>query len=129
MSKSKPRPSRHQVAKMRTEVEELIRTGRMPSLEQLQAAIAETRQKYRPQILAARKNRLGKEKMRARISQSELAAQIKSDAVLRYMVENNIPLTCAIYMSLAYLGDVPEPLGVEAELPSFLQDWRFRHAA
>ena len=55
MSKSKPQPSRHQVAKMRAEVEELIRTGRMPSLKQLKSTIAETRQKYRPQILAARK--------------------------------------------------------------------------
>lgn len=66
-----------------------------------------------------------------RISQSELAAAIKSDALLAYMAEKNIPLTCAIYLSLAYLGDVPEPLGVEEEtgVPSFLQDWRVRHAA
>jgi len=65
-----------------------------------------------------------------RISKSELAAEIKSDAVLAYMVEKNIPLTRQNYLTLAYLGDVPEPLGVEqeAELPTFLQDWRVRHA-
>jgi hypothetical protein len=66
----------------------------------------------------------------ARISKSELAAEIKSDAVLAYMVEKDIPLTRQNYLTLAYLGDVPEPLGVEeeAELPTFLQDWRVRHA-
>ena len=67
----------------------------------------------------------------ARISKSDLAAEIKSNAVLAYMVKKDIPLPRTIYLSLAYLGDVPEPLGVEEEagVPSFLQDWRFRHAA
>jgi len=36
------------------QIEELIRNGKMPSLDQVVAAIDETRQKYRPRILAAR---------------------------------------------------------------------------
>ena len=36
------------------EIAKLIRTNKMPSLEQVQAAIAATRQKYLPLILAAR---------------------------------------------------------------------------
>ena len=35
-------------------VEKLIRNGKMPSLDQVAVAINETRQKYLPQILAAR---------------------------------------------------------------------------
>lgn len=35
------------------QIEELIRDGKMPSLDQVAAAIDETRQKYRPLILAA----------------------------------------------------------------------------
>ena len=37
-----------------TQIAELIRTGKMPSLEQVQAAIETTKQKYASQILAAR---------------------------------------------------------------------------
>ena len=37
--------------------EELIRNGKMPSLDQVVAAIDETRKKYRPLILAARQRR------------------------------------------------------------------------
>ncbi len=37
--------------------EELIRKGKMPSLDQVVVAIKETRQKYLPQILAARQNK------------------------------------------------------------------------
>lgn len=37
------------------QIEELIRAGRMPSPVQLEVAIAETREKYRTEILAARK--------------------------------------------------------------------------
>jgi hypothetical protein len=36
------------------QAEELIRDGKMPSLDQVVAAIDETRQVYRPRILAAR---------------------------------------------------------------------------
>jgi hypothetical protein len=54
MPKPTPKPSPRQVAAMQVEIEELIRTGRMPSREQLEAAIAETRERYRPKILAAR---------------------------------------------------------------------------
>lgn len=36
------------------EIARLIRTGKMPSLEQVQAAIVTTREKYLPLILAAR---------------------------------------------------------------------------
>jgi hypothetical protein len=39
------------------QVEELIREGEMPSLDQVAAAIEETRREYRPGILAARKKR------------------------------------------------------------------------
>ena len=37
------------------QIEELIRNGKMPSLDRVVAAIETTRQKYRPRILAARK--------------------------------------------------------------------------
>jgi hypothetical protein len=37
------------------QIEELIRDGKMVSLDQVVAAIDETRQKYRPRILAARR--------------------------------------------------------------------------
>jgi hypothetical protein len=37
--------------------EELIRNSKMPSLDQVVVAINETRQKYLPQILAARQNK------------------------------------------------------------------------
>jgi len=40
--------------RIEAEIAELIRTGRMPSLEQVQAAIETTRQKFLPLILAAR---------------------------------------------------------------------------
>ena len=43
--------------RMEAEAEELIRTGRMPSFEQLQSVIAETRAKYQAKILAARNAR------------------------------------------------------------------------
>ena len=36
------------------QAEELIRDGKMPSLDQVVAAIDETRREYRPRILAAR---------------------------------------------------------------------------
>lgn len=66
----------------------------------------------------------------ARISKAELAVEMKSDAVLRYMVTKGIPLTRSKYLSLAYFGAPPSPLGVEqeAELPTFLQNWKIRHA-
>ncbi len=41
-------------AARRTLAEELIRNGKMPSLDQVVVAINETRRKYRPLILAAR---------------------------------------------------------------------------
>ena len=36
------------------QIEELIRDGKMPSLDRVVEAVEETRQKYRPRILAAR---------------------------------------------------------------------------
>ncbi len=39
------------------QIEELTRDGKMPSLDRVVAAIDETRQEYRPRILAARKRR------------------------------------------------------------------------
>ncbi len=44
-------------AARKTLAEELIRNGKMPSLDQVAAAIDETRKKYRPLILAARQRR------------------------------------------------------------------------
>ena len=41
----------------KAEVEKLQREGRMPTLEQLHAAIAEVRAEYAPKILAASKRR------------------------------------------------------------------------
>ena len=41
------------------EVERLQREGRMPTLEQVLAAVAETRAEYREKILAARKSPKG----------------------------------------------------------------------
>ena len=37
------------------QIEELIRDGKMPMFDQVVEAVEETRQKYRPRILAARK--------------------------------------------------------------------------
>jgi hypothetical protein len=37
--------------------EELIRDGKMPSLDQVVEAVEETRQKFRPRILAARQKK------------------------------------------------------------------------
>jgi hypothetical protein len=39
------------------QIEELIRDGKMPSFDQVVAAIDETRREYRPRILAAREKR------------------------------------------------------------------------
>jgi len=41
-------------AARKIQIEELIRDGKMPSFDQVVAAIDETRKKYRPRILAAR---------------------------------------------------------------------------
>ena len=43
------------VRRLRREAERLIAAGEMPTLEDLLSAVAEVRAKYRPQILAARK--------------------------------------------------------------------------
>jgi hypothetical protein len=40
---------------MRREVERLIKTGKMPTLEELSAAVLEARKKYAPQIRRARR--------------------------------------------------------------------------
>ena len=42
-----------QQRRFEADIAELIRTGKMPSLEQVQAAIETTRQKFLPLILAA----------------------------------------------------------------------------
>ena len=39
------------------QIEELTRAGRMPSFDQVLAAIEATRQEYRPRILAARQKK------------------------------------------------------------------------
>ncbi len=43
----------------KAEVERLQREGKMPTLEEVLAAVAETRAEYREKILAARKSRKG----------------------------------------------------------------------
>ena len=43
--------------KLEREAQRLIAEGKMPSFEELSAVIAEVREKYREQILAARKMR------------------------------------------------------------------------
>jgi hypothetical protein len=48
-----PRPSTP--ADLRAEVQRLICTSQMPSLDELLKAVAKTRRKYRDQITAARK--------------------------------------------------------------------------
>jgi hypothetical protein len=65
-----------------------------------------------------------------RPSKAELAESAKSDCVIAYMIDNNLAINRASYLDLAYMGNAPEPLGVEEEasLPHFLQDWRVRHA-
>lgn len=40
---------------LRKQAQQLIDSGRMPSLDELLKAVSETRRKYVPQILAARK--------------------------------------------------------------------------
>jgi hypothetical protein len=42
-------------AARRIQIEELLRSGQMPSLDQVAAAIEETRREYGPRILAARR--------------------------------------------------------------------------
>jgi hypothetical protein len=42
-------------SELEAEAQRLIDAGRMPSLEELLQAVAETREKYRDQILAARR--------------------------------------------------------------------------
>ena len=66
----------------------------------------------------------------AKISKRELDQERKSSPILDYMVRNNIPLTRATFLSLAYMGNQPERLGPEeeAELPTFLQNWKIHHA-
>jgi hypothetical protein len=46
-----------------------------------------------------------------------------NNCVLRYMINNKIPLTRDNYLSLAYFGDLPDELSAEeeAELPEFFQ--------
>jgi hypothetical protein len=44
-------------AAVQIQIEELIRAGKMPSLDQVVAAIETTRQEYRPRILAARQRK------------------------------------------------------------------------
>ena len=44
------------MAQLRTRAEQLIRTGQMPSLEKLTAAILEARKKYAAKIRMARRN-------------------------------------------------------------------------
>jgi hypothetical protein len=67
----------------------------------------------------------------AKISKREIEAERKSSPVLDYMVANDMPLTRSTFLSLAYMGNPPELLGPEeeAELPTFLQNWRVRHAS
>ena len=66
----------------------------------------------------------------AKISKRELEEERRSSPVLDYMIKNNIGLTRKHFLDLAYLAAPPRLLGVEeeAELPSFLQNWRVRHA-
>ena len=65
----------------------------------------------------------------AKISKRQLEIERKSSPVLDYMVEHNMPLTREKFLELAYFGNPPELLGPEeeAELPSFLQNWKIRH--
>ena len=54
MSEPKMGPTQY-----KAEIERLQREGKMPSLEAVLAAVAETRAEYRERILAARKSRKG----------------------------------------------------------------------
>ena len=47
------------------------------------------------------------------------------NAVLEAMKKNNIPLTRANYLDIAYMGSPPEEIGgeIEAEIP-----WEIKHA-
>ena len=49
-------------SELEAEAQRLIREGKMPTLEELSAVIAEVREKYRPLILAARKMNEDEEK-------------------------------------------------------------------
>jgi hypothetical protein len=42
---------------LRNQAQQLLDSGRMPSLEEVLKAVSETRRKYRPMILAARKGK------------------------------------------------------------------------
>jgi hypothetical protein len=52
---SEPKLTPSDVSRLRREAKRLIEFGEMPTLEDLLSAVAEVRAKYRPQILAARK--------------------------------------------------------------------------
>jgi hypothetical protein len=52
---SEPKLKPSDVRRLRREAERLIAAGEMPSLAELLSVVAEVRAKYRPQILAARK--------------------------------------------------------------------------
>jgi hypothetical protein len=47
----------HEQPWLEREAEKLLREGRMPGLAELLSVIGETRRKYRPMILAARKGK------------------------------------------------------------------------
>ena len=66
----------------------------------------------------------------AKISKKALESERKASPVLDYMIRKSIPLTRANFLSLSYFGNPPTCLGAEeeAELPSFLQNWKVRHA-
>jgi hypothetical protein len=62
MAKFEEFDSRRQIrglaeAAAQIQIEELIRDGKMPSLDQVVAAIEAARHKYRPRILAARQKK------------------------------------------------------------------------
>lgn len=52
---NKPQPKLIRPSDLRRQVEEMILQGRMPSLEAVLQALAETREKYAPLILQARR--------------------------------------------------------------------------
>jgi hypothetical protein len=52
-----PKLTPSDVRRFRREAERLIAAGEMPSLAELLSVVAEVRAKYRPQILATRKER------------------------------------------------------------------------
>lgn len=109
---------------LRAEAQQLLEKGKMPSLDQLLAAVASVRQKYGPKLKAARKVGTDDE-IQAR---GESLAEGKNGRPNHFCPEHyGAPENRDDYLDLAYAGETPVdsdgdlPAELEAELPAKFQ--------